>query len=160
MYRQSGSSLKAANGSSIKTYGLCTIQLRLASRQYEWNFIIADVARLLLGADFLRANSLLVDLKGKRLYQITFRTTKKHSGCSSIPIGNTGTFAPHLDTISVSTNKYNMLLAEFPDITVPNFSQPSTVWNILSPPRDHQYMHMLSAYLRTSWHWTRLNSTE
>ena len=152
MYRQSGSSLKAANGSSIKTYGVCTIQLRLASRQYEWNFIIADVARLLLGADFLRANSLLVDLKGKRLVDAETYL--------SIPIGNTGTFAPHLDTISVSTNKYNMLLAEFPDITVPNFSQPSTVWNILSPPRDHQYMHMLSAYLRTSWHWTRLNSTE
>ena len=115
---QSGPSLKAANGSAIKTYGVRTIQLRLASRQYEWNFIIADVARPLLGADFLHANSFLVDLKGKRLVDAETYL--------SIPIGNTGTFAPHLDAISVSTNKYNMLLAKFPDITVPNFAQPST----------------------------------
>ncbi len=54
---QTGSSLKAANGSSIQTYGVRTIQLHLASRQYKWPFIIADVSRPLLGADFLRAHS-------------------------------------------------------------------------------------------------------
>ena len=64
---QKGSSLQAANGSSIKTYGVCTTTLHLASHQYKWDFIVADVSRPLLGADFLCANSLLVDLKGKRL---------------------------------------------------------------------------------------------
>ena len=64
---QSGPLLMAANGSSIKTYGVRTIPLRSTSKTYEWNFIIADVSRPLLGADFLRANSLLVDLQGKRL---------------------------------------------------------------------------------------------
>ena len=59
-----------SHGSSIKTYGVHTIQLRLASRQYDWNFTIADVARPLLGADFLHANSLLVDLKGKGLVDV------------------------------------------------------------------------------------------
>ena len=71
---QSGPSLKAANGSSIKTYGVHTTKLCFASCQYEWKFIIADVARPLLGADFLRANSLLVDLKGKP------------SGCRDLPV--------------------------------------------------------------------------
>ena len=48
-------------------FGIRTIPLRFALKQYRWDFIIAEVSRLLLGADFLRANSLLVDLKGKYL---------------------------------------------------------------------------------------------
>ena len=35
-------------------------------KQYRWEIIIAEVSRPLLGADFLRPNSLLVDLKVKR----------------------------------------------------------------------------------------------
>lgn len=112
-----GPSLKAANGSTINTYGVHTTQLRFASRQYKWDFVIADVARPLLGADFLRAHSLLVDLKGKRLVDAETYL--------SIPLGKAGTGAPHLDAISAHTDKYSMLLAEFPAITVPNFSQSS-----------------------------------
>ena len=115
---QSGSSLKAANGSSIKTYGVRTTTLRLATRQYKWEFIIADVACPLLGADFLRANSLLVDLKGKRLVDAETYL--------SIPLGNAQMRAPRLATISASTDKYDLLRAEFPDITTPNFSQSPT----------------------------------
>ena len=112
---QSGPSLKAANGSSIKTYGVRTTKLCFASRQYEWKFIIADVARPLLGADFLRANSLLVDLKDKRLVDAeTYLST---------PLGNARMCAPRLATISASTDKYDLLLAEFSDITAPNFSK-------------------------------------
>ena len=115
---QPGPPLKADNGSSITTYGVRPTKLRFASREYNWKFIIADVARPLLGADFLRANSLLVDLKSKRLVDA--------GTYLSIPLGNAGMGAPHLDAISISTDKYDMLLAEFPDITVPNFAQPFT----------------------------------
>ena len=52
---------------SIKTYGTCTLSICLASKTYRWAFTIADVSRPLLGTDFLRSNSLLVDLKRKRL---------------------------------------------------------------------------------------------
>lgn len=47
--------LYAANGSSINTYGekLLTLNLGLR-RQFPWRFIIADVSRAILGADFLR----------------------------------------------------------------------------------------------------------
>ena len=62
-----GSSLKAANGSTITTYGVRTTKLHFGTHQYKWDFTVADVSRPLLGADFLRANSLLVDLHGKRL---------------------------------------------------------------------------------------------
>ena len=115
---QSGPALKAANSSTIKTYAVRTVKLRFASSQYEWQFIVADVSRPLLGVDFLRANSLLVDLKGKRLVDAETYL--------SVPLGHARSSAPHLDAISASTNQYNMLLAEFPDITVPKFTQSST----------------------------------
>eukprot|EP00731_Ephydatia_muelleri_P032551 Em0024g95a len=58
-----GPLLSAANGTTIKTYGSRIVPLQFASKGYKWSFTIADVSRPLLGADFLRANSLLVDLK-------------------------------------------------------------------------------------------------
>ena len=113
-----GPTLTAANGSRINTYGTRTIPLHFASRKYEWSFVVADVSRPLLGADFLRSKSLLVDLKGKRLVDTeTFQ---------SVPLGKSEVEAPHLNAISSSTNQYDRLLAEFPDITVPNFAQPTT----------------------------------
>ena len=50
--RHSGPLLLAANGSSIRTYGMRTLSLRFESNTYRWNFVIADVSRPLLGADF------------------------------------------------------------------------------------------------------------
>ena len=108
--RHSGPPLMAANGSSIRTYGTRTLPLHFASNKYKWKFVIADVTRPLLGADFLRSNSLLVDLKGKRL----------------VPLWPTTAPAQHLDAISISTNQYDILLAEFPDITTPNFVHSTT----------------------------------
>ena len=102
--------LLAANGSSIKTYGTRTLSLHFAFDTYKWDFVITDVSRPLLGADFLRSNSLLVDLKGRRLVD----ATTYHS----VPLSPTRGSAPHLDA---STNQYDLLLAEFPDITTPNF---------------------------------------
>ena len=61
--RQAGPQLLAANGSSIKTYGMLTFPLHFASKTFWWDFVVADVARPLLGADFLSSNSLLVDLE-------------------------------------------------------------------------------------------------
>ena len=109
-----GPSLKAANGSTIRTYGTRTTKLCLASRQYEWDFIVTDVSRPLLGANFLHAHSLLVDLKGgcRNLSLHSLRKAREN--------------APHIDAISVSSDPYAKLLMEFPDITVPNFSTTAT----------------------------------
>ena len=57
-----GPSLLAANGTTIKTYGTRTLFLKFAAKTYQWRFTVAEVSRPLLGADFLRSNSLLVDL--------------------------------------------------------------------------------------------------
>ena len=74
----------------------------------------------LLGDDFLRSNSLLVDMNGKRLVD----ATTFHS--APLTQTSTTTPAPHLDAISTSTDQYDILLAEFPAITTPNFVQQPT----------------------------------
>ena len=51
--KQPCTSLVVANGSTIKTYGTLSIALRFSSKQYGWDFIIAEVYKPLLGADFL-----------------------------------------------------------------------------------------------------------
>ena len=50
--KKPGQPLLAANGSSICTYGTCKLILHLPSNTYQWNFILAEVTRPLLGADF------------------------------------------------------------------------------------------------------------
>ena len=118
--RKPGPPLLAANGSTIRTYGTRQLSLNFASNTYQWPFIVADVTRPLLGADFLRSNSLLVDMNGKRLVD----ATTFHS--APLTQTSTTTPAPHLDAISTSTDQYDILLAEFPAITTPNFVQQPT----------------------------------
>ena len=89
---QKGRSLAAANGTSIQSYGQRSLSLKIGSHQYDWSFTIADVNRPILGADFLRANALLIDLKGGRLvhshtYTSISLITSQHS-------------APHLSVVT------------------------------------------------------------
>ena len=68
-HRKDSFSLQAVvNNTPIATYGtrLRTLNIGLR-RKFQWIFIIADVKTPILGADFLRHYSLLVDLKYKRL---------------------------------------------------------------------------------------------
>ena len=48
-----GFSLKAANGSNIKTYGTQFVKLQLPSGRYTWSFALAEVSQPILLADFL-----------------------------------------------------------------------------------------------------------
>ena len=64
----SGTSLSAANGTKIKTYGSkkCHVDIGLGSK-YPCNFIYADITTPILGADFLRSSGLLLDIANRRL---------------------------------------------------------------------------------------------
>ena len=116
--KQSGPLLLEANGTSIRTFGTRKLPLYIAFNNYQWHFIIAEVTRPLLGADFLCANSLLVNLTGKMFVD----TATYHL----VPLSATTTTALHLDAIFGSTDPYDVLLATFPDITLPNFIQSPT----------------------------------
>lgn len=68
--------LFAANGSRIKTFGEKRLNLNLSlRREFQWNFIIADVDQPIIGADFLKHYGLLVDVKNNKLID---STTKIH----------------------------------------------------------------------------------
>lgn len=64
--------LTAANGSVIKTYGSLVVQVELGlKRIYSHKFILADVNKPIIGADFLAKHGLLPDLRNKRLIDPT-----------------------------------------------------------------------------------------
>ncbi|XP_057330856.1 uncharacterized protein LOC130671153 [Microplitis mediator] len=105
-----GYQLYAANGTIIETYGLSlqTVNLGLR-RDFTWNFIVADVTKPILGADFLSHFDLLVDLKRKCLRDgITGLTSSGYFHATTA-----------LDKIKAVNDGsvYMKLLREFADIT-------------------------------------------
>lgn len=104
--------LFAANGSTISTFGEKLICLNLGLRRpYKWIFQIADVARPILGADFLKQHGLLVDVLNKRLIDTT---TKLGTSCVVKRTTHSGIFTVHNDS------PYHELLKQFPSITNPS----------------------------------------
>ena len=55
-FKQSPSSLQAANGSSIRTFGKKTFSLCFPGLRVLHEFLLADVHKPILGTDFFRAN--------------------------------------------------------------------------------------------------------
>jgi len=109
--------LEAANGSSIRTFGTRSVQLCFRGQHFRWDFVTAKINMPLLGADFLCAYGLLVDVKGRRLINaLTF---------FSYPCTLGGADATRLASLSAA-DEFLRLLAEFPDLTLPTFSS-STV---------------------------------
>lgn len=61
-------SLFAANGTPIKTYGMIHLSVDFnLRRDFSYDFIVADVECNIIGADFLKHFNLLVDIGQKRL---------------------------------------------------------------------------------------------
>ena len=61
--------LRAANGSSIRTFGKRYIFLALPGLSVVHRFLLADVSKPILGSDFFRCNNLLIDIPRKRLFK-------------------------------------------------------------------------------------------
>ena len=55
--------LVGAGGARINCYGSRLIPLQFSRRRYTWDFEVADVKKPILGADFLMAHGLVVDLQ-------------------------------------------------------------------------------------------------
>jgi len=61
-FESTGFDLRAAIGSTIKTYGYVPLSLNLGLRRtFLWRFLIADVSAPIIGADFLAHFNLLPD---------------------------------------------------------------------------------------------------
>ena len=113
-----GSSLSAANGSSISTFGKRSLRFRLCGNTYEWSFIVASVERPILGADFLKSSGLLVDVRKKRLIHPQTQAPSSQSITKTPSLIKAGT--------SPQVNHFSQLLKEFPAITNPDFSSKNT----------------------------------
>ena len=113
-----GTKLTAANGSTICTYRERTISLIFSKRHFRWTFTITQVSQPLLGADFLRAHSLLVDIKSQHLID-PFDFT-------SLTLRSIIAVVPHVSPIASVDEEFAKLLAGFPDVTMPLFSNPSS----------------------------------
>lgn len=103
--------LFAANGTCIQTYGQRNMTLNLGlRRKFVWPFIIANVTRAIIGADFLTHFGLIVDLKKRRLVD-------EHTKLSTIA-EITKTSSEKISTIN-NHSPFADLLREFIDITRP-----------------------------------------
>ena len=109
-------SLFAANGSEIKTYGVKLLSIDLGLRRiFSWPFIIAEVSKPIIGADFLKHHGILVDLKQRCL---------RDSLTSVTSVGQPTKYKiASLSTVGCSNSKYDALLNEFKDITIANSFQ-------------------------------------
>ena len=111
--RPTGYDLKAANGSTIATFGTRSLTLDLGLRRsFRWVFIIASVRHAILGADFLHHFGLSVDVRTSSL--IDTLTQLQVNGIST----TTTSASPTLPCLN-SNDPYASVLAEFPNILRP-----------------------------------------
>lgn len=105
--------LRAANQTSIPAFGELSLTLNLGLRRvFRWLFIKANVAKPILGADFLSYYSLLVDVKNRRL--IDTHTSLSINGIQSSSASSRLTFS-----ITDESDQYHSLLKQFPNLTKP-----------------------------------------
>lgn len=117
--------LHAANGSIIKVYGTKLVQLDLGLRRnFSWVFIIADVSKPIIGADFLHNFNLLPDLRNARL--IDANTSLSARGFVAESSQSISTLDKTVKT------PYHDLLLQFPDLTRPSAT---------NKPTKHQTTH-------------------
>ncbi|XP_014204725.1 uncharacterized protein LOC106636744 [Copidosoma floridanum] len=111
--QQEALTLYAANHSPVYNYGSRKVNLNLGLRRdFQWEFIIADVAQAIIGADCLAEHGLLPDLKSKRLIDpITGLAVLCDTNLYSIAtIEELGPDDPKV------TNLYSSLLHKFSDV--------------------------------------------
>ena len=109
--------LSAANGTPINAYGLKLIQVSLGLRRTFWHeFILAEVNRPIVGADFLSKHGFLIDIQNKRLVD---PLTELHS---SGTVATVDTPTPKFFSIS---GEYAELLKQYPTLlSAPDYNVP------------------------------------
>lgn len=104
--------LQAVNSTKIPVYKERSITLDLGLRRtFRWLFLVADVSRALIGADFLQHHGLLVDVKRKCL--LDSMTSLSIQGIATTD----GSLAPPI--FAHFEGVYTALLREFPSLTRP-----------------------------------------
>lgn len=116
--------LFAANGTEIPTYGIKMLTLDLGlRRQFQWPFVIAQVSKGILGADFLNKFQLLIDIHNRKLID----------GVTNLSICGQIAAIQEMDNISTlnKNSKYSNLLLQYSSITKPNLFSKVIKHNVL-----------------------------
>nr|XP_014283286.1 uncharacterized protein LOC106685239 [Halyomorpha halys] len=94
---------------SIPTYGEATRDVDLGFKKpFRWTFILGDVGKVILGADFLYWHQLTVDLRNRRLInELTGQRTTGNISEEQIPVYS----------VALTNQRYTRILNEFPIIT-------------------------------------------
>ena len=107
--------LTAANGEPITVFGQVTAETAIPDlrRAFNWTFIVADVARPLLGLDFLQKCDLSVDCGNHLLKdnetQHTARISRSTASTSRYLVNSTAAYPTFVQT----------LLQQYPSVTAP-----------------------------------------
>ena len=112
---QSGRPLMAVNGSKVTSYGRKTVTVQLHGYSFDWEFTIADTNCYLLGADFLRAHSLLPNLTNPGLFSATQGYVIPCQRCTDEVNVRVFRTAPPV-------NEFQQLLAGRTNLTTPQFN--------------------------------------
>ena len=113
------------NNSPIRTYGQRSLTLNLGLRRsLPWIFIIADVQKPILGADFLAHYGLTVDMQHSKI--IDQNTHLRIQG-----IVSSCTSPSHSLYLKDSSNPYSQLLSEFPQLSQINTPDTPVKHNVL-----------------------------
>ena len=120
-----GEGLKAANQTTIETYGKRTVMLKFGEMRFEQEFVIANVPRRIIGMDFLEDNGLSVDCKNRELF---IRETNE-TICE----------VTANDNDRKGEDELFKLLDQFPTILTPNFT-------------SSENKHRIEHYIKTEGH--------
>ena len=112
-----GPQLVGADSMPIRSYGTRAVDVCFGGQRFTWDFVVAAVTFPLLGADFLCAHNLLVDVGNRRLVN---SQTFASFACTQGEAVYSG-----LSNTLTESDRYLRLLAEFPDLTRPTFSTPT-----------------------------------
>merc|ERR1712015_307707 len=109
-----GPPLVAANGSAIRSFGIRSLHLQLQGRKFHWSFVVADVRQSIIGADFLRAHAIMVNLHQRCLVSSDDLSTIKGTSAPPAP--------PRASRVEVSQpSRFQRLLKDRPVLTTPSF---------------------------------------
>ena len=104
--------LVAANGTPIATFGTTELTIDLGFKQCKWSFTVANVDLPILGADFLSRYGLAVDLRSRRLLDLSSHDGIRLRKSASATLG---LHTVHTDNIG------QILTMEFPELLTPSF---------------------------------------
>ena len=125
--KPSSNNLFALNNAEVKTFGKCMLSIDIGLKSYpriDWSFVVTDSNIAILGADFLYAHNLMIDLKSKRLIEQDNYASEEFD--SNVKFDFISKPAPEIVFKDQCTNPelYSELVSDYPNLLT--FNAPAS----------------------------------